>query len=63
MKEILNKIADSASILMVKAQCFDLHDDKKKALKDMADCIDNAYELFEKLLEKYKGSSDEINND
>lgn len=58
MKEILNKIADNASVLMVKAQCFDLHNDKKTVLKDMADCIDNAYKLFEKLLEKYKEKSD-----
>lgn len=58
MKEILNKIADSTSMLMVKAQFFDLHDDKKKVLKDMADCIDNVYELFENLLKKYKEDND-----
>lgn len=63
MKEILNKIVDNASIFMVKARCFDLHSDKKKVLKDMADNIDNIYELFEKLLERYKENSNEINND
>lgn len=57
MKEILNKIADNASILMVKTQCWDLHSDKKKLLKDIADNIDNIYEHFEKLLEKYKENS------
>lgn len=57
MKEILNKITDNASTLMVKALNFDLHGDKKKALKDMADNIDNIYELFERLLERYRENS------
>lgn len=57
MKEILNKITDNASTLMVKALNFDLHGDKKKVLKDMADNIDNIYELFERLLERYRENS------
>lgn len=63
MKQILNKISDNASTLMVKAFNFDLYIDKKKVLKDMADNIDSIYKLFEKLAEKHKENGNEINND
>ena len=59
MNKTLNKIADTCSIIMVKAQCFDLHDDKKEVLKDMAEQIDSIYENFAILLKEFKDASNE----
>lgn len=61
MNETLNKIADTCSILMVKTKCFDLYNDKKEVLKDMAKQIDSIYENFAILLKKFKEESNERN--
>lgn len=48
-KQIFENIADAASLLMVKAKCFDLHDDRVKLLEDIKTQIDLINDNFSKL--------------
>lgn len=48
--DIADKIADKSSMLMVKAKCIDLHDNKQKVLKEIASLIDDIYDTYALLL-------------
>lgn len=54
--EIADKIAGRSSMLMVKAKCIDLHDNKQDVLIEMAVLIDDIYDTYELLLKHLKES-------
>ena len=56
LSKIADKMADKSSMLMVKAKCIDLHDNKQKVLKEMAELIDDIYDTYESLLKHLKES-------
>lgn len=54
-EQILDELEQNASLIMVDCSLLKMTIvDEKKTLKKVANCIDNMYDLFEKLLKSIK---------